>query len=90
MKRLALLAGLLVVGFVIWLNYSWILWHLRLWEKRVENLAVAAWGDAWDRRSQELGGPRAINSGMRETHFLLERFLQAHCGLQQHVNRIRG
>lgn len=63
MKQLLLLGVILVIGFVVWLNYGWILWNLPLWQRRAGKIAIATWGDAWEKKSQQLGGPHAINCG---------------------------
>ena len=52
-----------LIGFLIWLNYGWILWNMPVWEKHLGAFALRTLGDAWQSQSQKLSGPYAINCG---------------------------
>ena len=63
MRRLASVLVIVVIGFVIWLNYGWILWNLPTLKRQVEGLALLRFRDAWEKRSRQLGGPRETDCG---------------------------
>jgi hypothetical protein len=58
-----LLAAVVIIGFIGWLNYGWILWNTPAWTRRVEASALRSFGDAWERQSRKLGGPHAVDCG---------------------------
>jgi hypothetical protein len=69
MRRLAsVIVVIAVVGFVIWLNYAWILWNLPTWKRQIEGFALVRFGDAWDKQSRQLGGPHATDCGRVKVH----------------------
>jgi hypothetical protein len=68
MRILASIVVVTVVGFLIWLNYGWILWHLPMWKHRVETVALLRFGDTWERQSVQLAGPLAIDCGRVRVH----------------------
>lgn len=57
------IATALILGFLIWLNYGWILWNMPAWEGRFGAFALHTFGDAWESQSQKISGPHAINCG---------------------------
>ena len=63
MRRLASIVVIAVIGFVIWLNYGWVLWNLPTWKHRVEGFALLRFGDAWEKQSRQLGGAQASDCG---------------------------
>jgi hypothetical protein len=52
-----------VIGFLVWLNYGWLVWNMPLWRSRVEVVAIHTLGDAWEQQSRRLSGSRAIDCG---------------------------
>jgi hypothetical protein len=68
MRRVALIVVIVVVGFVIWLNYGWIFWNASTWRQEIERFALSRLGDAWERQSRKLGGPSAIDCGRVRVH----------------------
>ena len=69
MRRLAsFVVVIVVVGFLIWLNYGWILWNLPTWRHRIEAFALLRLGDAWERLSLQLAGPGARDCGRVRVH----------------------
>lgn len=56
-------AAILIIGFLVWLNYGSILWNMPVWRSRVESFALHTFGDAWERQSGKLSGSNAIDCG---------------------------
>jgi hypothetical protein len=56
-------AAILIIGFLVWLNYGWMLWNMPKWEQRVGTFALRTFGDAWQRESRVLSGHHATDCG---------------------------
>ena len=61
-------AAFLIIGFLVWLNYGWMLWNMPVWRNRIEAVALRRFGDAWERQSRRLSGPYAIDCGRVGVH----------------------
>jgi hypothetical protein len=68
MRRLASIVVVAVIGFVIWLNYGWILWSLPTSKHRVEAVALLRSDDAWEKQSRQLAGPHSTDCGRVRVH----------------------
>jgi len=62
------LAAVLTIGFLVWLNYGWLLWNLPVWRSWVEAAALRTFGDAWERQSRKLSGDHAVDCGRVRVH----------------------